>query len=411
MMSEAHDWRRERLAVWLVAMAHGVSHFYMLLLVPLFPLFKAEWGISFVQLGAVLVVWNIVSVIAQAPVGFLVDKVGSRKLLVVALLMGVVGFSAAGIYPSFNALIFAAVIGGLANAVYHPADYDLLHHCVGSARVGRAFAIHSFVGYVGYGLAPLLMLGLDHAFGLRTALVGGALLGIVPALPLIFARSLDRPSVVETVQSDAAAVSIRRLLTPTVIGLTGFFALITLAGSGMQNFSIPALQQLDGLPLAVASIALTVFLVGNSVGVLIGGVLADKTSRHEDVAFGGYLVMAALIFMIGTINPGPYGVLAMLGAAGIAGGMIYPSRDMLVRKAAPPGAMGRTFGIVTTGFNLGGLVGPLMYGWLMDSGRSRMLFLVSAGMFVLTAIAPLITERRRKREVREASLVTATANL
>lgn len=409
MENDGENLGRERLAVWLVAMAHGVSHFYMLLLVPLFPLLKAEWGFSFVQLGAVLVVWNVVSVVAQTPVGFLVDRIGSRKLLVAGLAMGVVGFGAAGAFPSYPALLFAAVIGGLANAVYHPADYDILHHCVGPQRVGRAFAIHSFVGYVGYGLAPALMLGLDHAFGLRIALAGGAAVGLLPAVGLAFAPALDHRLAAPVAKAEAAKGSLRSILTPTIVGLTAFYILITLAGSGMQNFSIPALEQLDGLSLAFASAGLTCFLVGNSAGVLVGGVLADKTSRHADVAFAGYAIVAILVFVLGTFALNAWSVFVLLSVAGLFSGTIYPSRDMLVRKAAPPGAMGRTFGIVTTGFNLGGLVGPLMYGWLMDSGRPRTLFLVSAGLFVLTAVAPLLTERRRRRDVRESALVPAAA--
>lgn len=388
---------RERLGVWLVAMAHGVSHFYMFILIPLFPLFRAQWGISFLQLGFVLVVWNVLSVVAQTPTGFLVDRIGSRKLLVAALLLGAAGFAAAGIVPSYAMLLVAAVVGGLANAVYHPADYDILHHTVRPSRIGRAFAIHSFVGYVGYGLAPALMLGLNAAFGLRAALVGGALLGVVPALLLLVATPLDHRAAAPSSRRAQPELGLRAFMTPTILGLTVFFMLITLSSSGMQSFSIPALQQLDGVPLAFASAALTAFLVGNAGGVLLGGTLADRTSRHEDVAFGGFFVMALILFTVGALHFGAYALIALLGIAGIFGGIIYPSRDMLVRKASPPGAMGRTFGIVTTGFNIGGLVGPLGYGWLMDSSLPRAVFIVAAGLYVLTALAPLITERRRKR--------------
>lgn len=406
-MQDAPATAREHLAVWLVAGAHGVSHFYMLLLIPLFPLFKSQWGISYVQLGFVLFIWNVVSVVAQTPTGFLVDRVGSRKLLVGALLLGAVAFAAAGVFPSYWALVFAAALGGLVNAVYHPADYDILHHMVASSRVGRAFAIHSFVGYIGYGLAPVLMLGLNALFGLQAALIGGALVGVIPAIPLMFAKALDHRTEAAVAKA-AEAGGIRALLTPAIIGLTVFFTLISLSSSGMQNFSIPALQLLDGIPLALASAGLTCFLVGNAIGVLGGGILADKTSRHEDVAFGGFIAMAVILFVIGAVHFNGYVVAGLLGVAGIFGGILYPSRDMLVRKAAPAGAMGRTFGLVTTGFNLGGMVGPLMYGWMMDSGKPRAVFFVAAALFVLTSIAPLITERRRKAEAAPAIAPSAS---
>lgn len=388
--------RRERLAVLLVGSAHGVSHFYMLMLAPLFTLFKQQWGISFVQLGVVIAVWNVVSVVAQTPTGFLVDRVGSRKLLVAALALGAASFALAGIMASYTGLLLAALAGGLANAVYHPADYDILHHTVRPSRVGRAFAIHSFVGNVGYGLAPVLMLALAANFGLQTALVVGGLLGLIPAVPLIFATSLDHREETVSTGEGGAGIGLRALLTPAIVGLTAFFLLITLSSGGLQNFSIPALQQFDGLSLGFASAALTSYLVWTAIGMLAGGVLADRTSRHESVAFAGFFAMALMLLAIGVLHLGPFGVLALMSVAGFCGGMIYPSRDMLVRKAAPPGAMGRTFGIVTTGFNIGGTFGPLAYGWLMDNNLPRAVFVWAGALYIITAIAPLVTERVRQ---------------
>ena len=351
MSEAARADRREHLAVWLVAAAHGVSHFYMLLLIPLFPLFKSQLGISYVQLGFVLVLSNIVSVIAQTPTGFLVDRMGSRKLLVIALVVGALAYASIGIYPSYWTLLAAAVLAGLVNAVYHPADYDILHHSVAPSRVGRAFSIHAFCGHIGYGLAPVVMLGLNALFGLQAALIGGALLGILPAIPLAFARSLDARPVVATAPA-AEGGALRALLTPTVIGLTIFFTLISLALSGMQNFSIPALAQLDSIPLAMASAALTCFLIGNAVGVLGGGILADKTSRHEDIAFGGFLAQGIIVFVVGALPMSGYAVCALMLVAGLFGGILYPRATCSCAKR-PHRAIGRTFAVVTTGFNLG----------------------------------------------------------
>ena len=396
--------RRERLAVLLVGSAHGVSHFYMLMLAPVFTLIKAQWGISFVQLGVVIAAWNVVSVVAQTPTGFLVDRIGSRKLLVAALLLGAASFVLAGIMASYTGLLLAALVGGLANAVYHPADYDILHHTVRPSRVGRAFAIHSFVGNVGYGLAPVLMLALAANFGLQSALIVGGLLGIIPAIPLFFATSLDYREVASATGEARTGIGLRSLLTPAIVGLTAFFLLITLSSGGLQNFSIPALQQFDGLSLGFASAALTSYLFWTAIGMLAGGVLADRTSHHESVAFGGFFAMALMLLAIGVLPLGAFAVLSLMSVAGFCGGLIYPSRDMLVRKAAPPGAMGRTFGIVTTGFNIGGTFGPLAYGWLMDNNLPRAVFVWAGALYVVTAIAPLLTERLRKTGLPEGGV-------
>lgn len=400
--------RRERLSISLVGWAHGYSHFSALMLYPLFPYLVVQWKVSFVQLAAVITVFNIAGLIAQTPAGILVDRIGSRRLLIGALLIGSASFIMAGILSTYWGLILAGLFAGLANSVYHPADYDLLHRTVADKRVGRAFSVHTFMGYVGNGTAPLLMILLYTTLGLKAALVIGGAIGIFPAIALMFATSLRH----ETVQSGSAAnkastekVSIRQLLTPTVISLTLFFTLISL--SSLQSFMIPALHVLDGITIPAAGFALTVFLVATSAGVLAGGVLADKTSRHETIAFAGFLCMAAVLTVIGTFRLNTVELCALLTFSGFCGGLIYPSRDMLVRKCAPAGAVGRTFGIVTTGFNLGGLVGPLLYGSLMDRAEPRAIFYAATACLVLTALTPLFAEGRRKIDAAKTQVAPA----
>jgi MFS family permease len=390
-----------------VGSAHAVSHFYGLMLYPLFPLLKVEWGISFVQLGAMLTVFNLTSVIAQTPAGILVDRIGSRKLLVGALLIGAAAFGTAGLLSSYWGLLLAVTVAGLVNAVYHPADYDLLHHTIDNSRVGRAFSIHTFMGYIGNGTAPLLMLFLYATVGLKGALIIGGMLGVLPAIPLMFARSLDQRTAVVAAKPGESKIGLRQLLTPAILSLTLFFTLISLAG--LQSFMIPALHALDGIPITLAGAVLTCFLVATSLGVLAGGYLADKTSRHETVAFTGFLCMAAILLLIGSFQLGAYAVGALLTVSGFCGGMIYPSRDMLVRKNAPPGAMGRTFGVVTTGLNIGGTIGPLMYGFLMDHGEPRAIFYTAAAFLVISAITPLVTERNRRARLAQTQTLAEPA--
>jgi MFS family permease len=85
---------------------------------------------------------------------------------------------------------------------------------------------------------------------------------------------------------------------------------------------------------------------------------------------------------------------AAMGFAGFLGGVIAPSRDMLVRNAAPPGAAGRAFGIVSTGFNLGGIVSPLLFGWIMDQNMPHWVFGASVVFMVLTVVLALVTDRK-----------------
>jgi MFS family permease len=68
---------------------------------------------------------------------------------------------------------------------------------------------------------------------------------------------------------------------------------------------------------------------------------------------------------------------------------------MIVRSLAPPGSFGKVFGFVTTGFNLGGIVSPLLFGWLMDQGHPRAIFLLGAGCSLLSIPTVLSFAARR----------------
>ena len=144
-------------AIGLVSAAHFVNHFQHLVLPPLFPLLKAELGIGFVELGFALTVASVVGVAAQLPVGYLVDRVGSRRMLVLGLLLAGLAYLGFGLAPSYSSLLLAMVFIGLANAVFHPADYALLSSKIAPDRLGRAFSIHTFAGFLGNRFDPMFV--------------------------------------------------------------------------------------------------------------------------------------------------------------------------------------------------------------------------------------------------------------
>jgi len=222
----------------------------------------------------------------------------------------------------------------------------------------------------------------------------------VAVVPLAAIRGVDNLPAAHHpgATSVGGRVGLTSVLTPTIIGLTGFFALLSLSGSGISNFSVAALtSSFFGTPLSVASLALTLYLAMQALGVLAGGVIADKTRRHAEVAALGYGLNACIVLAIATRGLTAAPLLAAMGCAGLLGGLIMPSRDMLVRAAAPAGAMGRTFGVVTSGFNIGGMVGPLMFGLILDHGAPRWVFGASVIVMITVAVVALIGDRRSSR--------------
>jgi MFS family permease len=368
-----------------------VSHVYLLLLPPMFALIKADLGIGYAELGVVLAAFNTVSAVMQTPAGFAVDRLGARPLLVGGLALGATAVALAGLFPSYAALVLCFAFAGLANTVYHPADYAILSQLVRGGRVGTAFSIHTFFGMLGTAVAPAGMLFLASLWGWRGALLAAAVLGYATALVLVVQKQAlaerGPPAQERKAARHDAPVGWRVLLSPPILRNVAFFAMMALAGGGISNFSVVALGALYGTPLSVANFALSAFLLMSALGVLAGGVVADRTRHHNRVAAAGFAASAVIVLVVASVPLGAAALIPLMAVGGLLNGLIMPSRDMIVRAVTPEGSFGKVFGFVSTGFNIGGVVGPLAYGWLMDAGHPRAVFLVVVACTLLSLLA------------------------
>jgi len=376
----------------LISAAHWVSHFHLLVLPMLFPFLKTALGVGYIELGFALTVFAVVSALTQAPVGYLVDHFGARKILLIGLCLGGLALILIGLQLSYSVLIASAVLLGLANSVYHPADYAILATHMDEARMGRAFSIHTFAGYLGGAVAPAIVGALAALTGgVGALIVSGAIGPLVALLLILFAVPEARTSRHQGVGGEAPK---QNIVTPALIVLTVFFTLLGLSNAGISNFGVVALMNGYGVSFSTANAALTAYLAASAIGVLAGGFLADHTHRHGQVAAVCFGINAAIVLLIALVALPQVLLTTAMTAAGFLGGVIAPSRDMLVRNAAPPGAAGRAFGIVSTGFNFSGILSPLLFGWVMDRNLPHWVFGLSAVFMVLTVVIAPFTERK-----------------
>jgi MFS family permease len=380
-----------------VSSAHLISHFYIMVVPVLMLPLKERLGVSFLDIGLALTIFNVVTGLTQAPMGFVVDRLGPRPVLIAGLLLGGLSFLLLGLASSYAGLLAVAVLAGLANCVYHPADYAMLADGISEHRIGRAFSVHTFAGFLGGAIAPPILLGLTEYGGLKAALVITGFAGLATAGGLFVTPSRNRVRPTPATPPIDGGRGVASVFTPAVLGLTVFFTLFALGNSAVNSFAVVSLMASQGVSFAAANMALTAYLAGSAMGVLVGGALADRTRRHGIMAASGFGLAAFFMLPVAALTlPVPAVVLAM-GLSGVIFGLILPARDMLVRRAAPQGAVGRVFGIVSTGLNIGNTVGPLTFGWMMDHGSPRSVLLAAVTFMTLTALYGAFEEYRGAR--------------
>lgn len=395
--------KRDATVIGLVGLAHCISHFSQLLLPPLFPWLRDAFQVSYAQLGFLLTIFFVVSCVVQALAGFVVDRFGPRPVLFGGIaLLGIAALGYAG-SRSYWMLAGFAVIAGIGNGVFHPVDYTLINRRVAKPRLGHAYSVHGITGSLGWALAPVLLVPIAMAASWRVALLVAAALAFgVLALLWLWRGELQVAPLHPAVQGQAAEHSLAFLRIPAVWMCFAFFLFNAGALSIVQTFAPQAARELHAVPQSLVALCLTVYMLCSAGGMVIGGFLARDPARAERIVGVAYGCAAAVALSVGFASLPPLAVPVLFGAMGVASGLAGPSRDLLVKSAAPDNATGRVYGVVYAGLDIGQALMPLGVGTLMDRGAYGSVWLVLALVQGVLIVSAFNVRRARRHALQPA---------
>ncbi|UOD51569.1 MFS transporter [Orrella daihaiensis] len=391
--SARDDWR----TIGLVGSAHAGSHFFQLVIPSLFVPLGNAFGLDFAQLGLLMTVFFVVSGLGQIASGFIVDRIGPRPVLWFGMATFVVSAVLLGTAGGYGTLMLAAIVGGIGNSVFHPADFSILNHRVTPNRLGHAFSAHNLTGTLGWALSPLFVVSVAEWLGWRVAAFGVAalmaiiLLGLLWGKDSLFVQGTRDGSAQAAVAGDSSgpglvAVLLQLLGSPALWGAFLFFVCATVAFSAVQNYTIPLMGEIYGMSVVAAGTVLSGYMAGQILGMLAGGFLVNATLKSELVVFAS-LIAAAAVFVLLASGWVPLALAALaMALAGFFSGLSAPSRDMLVRKVTPKKSVGSVYGLVYSGLDVGSALGPIMFGLLLDAGVRSGPWLGAAVAFVVAAL-------------------------
>ena len=393
----AATFKSDATIISLVGFAHGTSHFFHLMLPPLFPWFMRDFGLGYTQVGLLMTTFFIVSSVGQAVAGIWVDRFGAHRVLCTGVGLLTCSGVLVALAANFAGLIAAAAVAGVGNSVFHPADFALLNRRVSAQRLGHAFSMHGLAGNIGWATSTIVMLALATAFGWRAAGLGAALFGAAALTLLIWKRDLLRYELqsaakmasVDSTRADQGTWDFLR--TSLVWYAFAFFFFSTFGFGALQNFAPSLLRDLYGLSITAATSALTIYLIGSSMGLVWGGFLAKPGNQHERTVAAALASGAGLALLLSAGSLPGWLVLPIMALMGFAIGIAGPSRDLLVRTATKArlgeGSFGRVYGMVYSGLDVGLAVAPIAFGLLLDNHLPRLVFVGFAISLVLAIFA------------------------
>ena len=358
--------------VMVVSIAHALSHFMHLVLPPVFPLLMSEFSLSYSELGLLMTVFFTVSGFVQAASGFVVDRYGPLPVLMGSIALFALSTVVMAIAPSYWVLMLGCAIAGAGNAPFHPVDYCILNARIEGRKLPRAYAVHGVAGSLGWAAAPLVLVGVSSLAGWRVGVLAAGVVSLAILALVWWARAELRVSPIREPRvgatgAQASQSSLGFMKLPGLwISFVYFFGTAFAIG-GVQTFGPESAAQLHDLPAAQVALLVSVYMVGSAVGSLVGGWSMGDARHAERIVSLSLVVALAVALSIGYLATPIWMSSVLFGLMGFAAGVGTPARDLLVKRAAPPGATGRIYGIVYAGLDVGVALAPALFGVMMDA--------------------------------------------
>ncbi len=376
----------------LIGIGHFLSHFYVLCLPPMLPVFAREFDVGFALLGSAIAGYAWIGGVLQAPVGVLLDKIGARQMLAAGLGLNAAAIGLIGFADNFWVFAAFAVLAGVGNAVFHPVDYAIIAAKIAEKRLGRAYSLHTFSGFFGGGVAPLAIVALALAFDWRMAFIIVGSLGVAAAVVIALQGDALAGEAPAPKPAAGAAAPKSVLMTAPVLLYFLFLATYGLAMGGIGSQGVVAMIKMGLTDEAGAAQVLSAYQFAIAAGILTGGFVAEKYGRHGLVAAVCLMFAAALMMLPPVLSPVGILLFAIFIGSGFGFGVVLPARDLMVRAITPPGASGRVFGFVFVGLSIGSGLAGVAFGALVDAGGEALVFPVAGGLLVLAVVITTLAQ-------------------
>lgn len=383
--------RRDLEVISLIGVGHMLSHVYQLALPALFPIIHQVEGLGYAELGVLASAFFVASAVFQVLAGFLVDRVGARPVLIAGLVLIAGATALYSFTHSYAEMVVLSLAAGLGNSVFHPADFSILNGSVSERRIGRGLSIHGFGGFVGYAATPFCMFLLGSLIGWRGAMLVAGSAGLIVTGIIWAVRANLRDSVVDRgIEPQSLIKDLGVLFQPSAVLAFTFFAFMAMGSIGLMTFGASTLIALLGISADRASMIISVQLSGSMLGILVGGVLADRYSRHDLITAIVVTAGVALLMLVPLLQPrSEFTLVPLFVSFGVLYGIAGPMRDMVVRAVAPSGSAGKVFGFTYSGMDFGSATSAFLFGYLLGQGLPLWVF-VLIGMFMMIGVFTIL---------------------